>query len=49
MEAREDKALKEEIKQKLIPICIKSRHDNFDKSIVKQIVEDVYDELESYI
>ena len=46
---REQEQLKEEIKRRLIPICTRFRHDNFNKNIVKQIVEDIYDELENYI
>ena len=45
----EQEQLKEEIKKRLIPICSRFRHENFDKNEVKQIIEDVYDELENYI
>ena len=46
---REQEQLKEEIKKRLVPICTRFRHDNFNKNEVKQIVEDIYDELENYI
>ncbi len=44
-----DTEVNKEIKQKLKPICTRFRQENLDKDIVKQMVEEVYQELENYI